>query len=209
MNLIQQWLIAIVFDEYCVCRQWSCLFKCSVILLHFRLKWQFCLLASGNMFSAELMVFVFSSSGLNRTDDRTSKSVKKHADHSDKQSELKDYCYFESILSTSASCLYQCYQWVQLAAISQRSKKLTCKEVCKIKQLIKMLNNMHENSVWGSLLRPVSSSNRTEKRHQQDHCKIAQNCESNLPPQDNRFILLHTRIHFKIIKHCLICELMM
>lgn len=172
MNLIQQWL----FDEYCVCRQWSCLFKCSVIPLRFRLKWQFCLLASGNMFSAELMVFVFSSSGLNRTDDRTSKSVEKHADHSDKQSELKDYCYFESILSTSASCLYQCYQWVQLAAISQRSKKLTCKEVCKIKQLIKMLNNMHENCVWG---RPAESnllsSNSTEKRHQQDHCKIAQN----------------------------------
>lgn len=30
---------------------------------------------------------------------------------------------FESVLSTSASCLHECYQWVLLAAISRQSKK--------------------------------------------------------------------------------------
>lgn len=75
-------------------------------------------------------------------------------------------------------CLDQCYQWVQSAAISWRSnkKKLTYLKVGHrgIKQLIKMLmNNVHENSVWG---RPAEtnplSSNRTEKRDQQDYTKL-------------------------------------
>lgn len=73
-----------------------------------------------------------------------------------------------------------------------------------IKQLIKMLmNNMHENSVWG---RPAEtnplSSNRTEKRDQQVHKTV----RAIYPPGDSCFIFfLHSRIHFKIIKHCLIC----
>ncbi len=133
--------------------------------------------------------FFCSSSGLNGTDDRTSKSVKKHADPSDKQSKLNDYCYSCLPLNVSYLHLHVGYMSVFCGCCKQQShnnkKNLVyLKEACKIKQLIKMLSNMHENCVW---CRPAESnllsSNWTEKRHQQDHRKIAQNCESNLPPQ--------------------------
>lgn len=49
-------------------------------------------------------VHLFLFSGLNVTDEHPSKNAKKRPDHSDKQSELNDYCY--SCLPLKVSCLH-------------------------------------------------------------------------------------------------------
>lgn len=109
MHLVQLCLVAVVFDEYCFCRliaDWK-----TVDLSYFyTLDWSdsFCTLTSSNMFSAKLMMFIFSSSGLNGTDDRLSNSVE-NADYSVKPSELNDfyysYLFFEIIMSKSAGAV--------------------------------------------------------------------------------------------------------
>lgn len=96
MHLVQQCLIAVVFDDNCFCRLWRLTadwktVDLSALFYFYSLDWSdsFWPLASSIMFSEILMMmFIFSSSGLNGTDAR--QSVEEHAD---KPSKLNDFYY--------------------------------------------------------------------------------------------------------------------
>lgn len=161
MNLDQQCLIAIVFDEYRLCRQWRLIVNRRTVYLSalYASDWNDSLPSGLRQHvlckTHDVHLFIFRAQWYRWP---TFQECEK-ACWSFRQTE-----WVESVLSTSASCLHECYQWWVQSHDNQ--KKLSyLKEACKIKQLIKMLNNMHENCVWG---RPAEtnllSSNWTKKK---------------------------------------------